>query len=55
MQARETPRGLVSVVTPAYREAESLPELYERLKAVLDDTGMDWEWVVIDDHSGDAT
>jgi dolichol-phosphate mannosyltransferase len=48
-------RGLVSVVTPAYNEAENLPLLYRRLNAVFDGLGMDWEWVVVDDHSRDST
>lgn len=46
---------VLSVVTPAYNEAQSLPLLYERLCAVLDGAGLDWEWIVIDDHSRDAT
>jgi glycosyltransferase involved in cell wall biosynthesis len=45
----------VSVVTPAYREAANLPVLYERLRTVFDGAGVDWEWIVVDDHSPDAT
>jgi glycosyltransferase involved in cell wall biosynthesis len=45
----------LSVVTPAYREAASLPELYARLKTVLDELGVRWEWVIVDDHSQDGT
>jgi len=45
----------VSVVTPAYREAENLPALYQRLRAVLDGLGVDWEWIIVDDHSLDGT
>jgi polyisoprenyl-phosphate glycosyltransferase len=45
----------VSVVTPAYREAENLPTLYQRLRTVLDGLGVDWEWIIVDDHSPDAT
>ena len=45
----------LSVVTPAYREAQNLPKLYERLRAVLDGLGVDWEWIIVDDHSPDAT
>src|SRR5437773_2223692 len=53
------PTGLVpgapvlSVVTPAYNEADNLPVLYERLRQALVD--MEWEWIVVDDHSRDAT
>lgn len=52
-QGGEGPR--LSVVTPAYNEAESLPHLYERLRTVLNATGEDWEWIVVDDHSSDGT
>lgn len=47
--------GLFSVVTPAHNEAENLPTLFERLRRVLDPLGLDWEWVIVDDHSSDAT
>ena len=45
----------LSVVTPAYNEAESLPLLYSQLVETLDGAGIAWEWIVVDDHSGDAT
>jgi dolichol-phosphate mannosyltransferase len=50
-------RPLLSVITPSYNEERNLPALFERLKAVLDDPalGVDWEWIVIDDHSADST
>lgn len=46
-------RPLLSIVTPAYREAENLRAFYVRLVAALH--GVPWEWIVIDDHSPDAT
>ncbi len=46
---------LLSVVTPAYNEAQNLAILAERLIATLAATGLDWEWVVVDDHSTDDT
>jgi dolichol-phosphate mannosyltransferase len=46
---------LLSIVTPAYNEAENLPALYERLATVLNGIEADWEWIVVDDHSSDAT
>ena len=46
---------LLSIVTPAYNEAENLPLLYERLAQVLDSSGLDWEWIIVDDHSADRT
>jgi dolichol-phosphate mannosyltransferase len=48
-------RLLLSVVTPGYNEAANLPLLYERLRRVLDGLDLDWEWVVVDDHSADGT
>ncbi len=52
----ESPASVrLSVVTAAYREAENLPELYQRLCGVLDPLGVDWEWIIVDDHSPDAT
>jgi dolichol-phosphate mannosyltransferase len=43
------------VVVPCYNEATNLPLLYERLCTVLDKEGLDWEMIVIDDHSNDDT
>jgi dolichol-phosphate mannosyltransferase len=43
------------VVTPAYNEAENLPILWPRLDAVLSTLDTDWEWIIVDDHSADAT
>ena len=48
-----TPR--VSIVTPAYNEEANLPELYDRLQSVMGDLGLDWEWVIVDDHSTDRS
>jgi dolichol-phosphate mannosyltransferase len=48
-------RPLLSVVTPAYNEQSNLPILYERLFNVLVSIDVDWEWIVVDDHSGDRT
>jgi len=47
-----TPK-LISIITPAWKEADNLPVLYARLAAVLE--GKEWEWVIIDDHSPDGT
>lgn len=46
---------LLSIVTPAFNEAENLPVLYERLSSVLAGLKLEWEWVIVDDHSVDAT
>lgn len=52
----QTPaRPKLSVITPAYNEEENLPELYVRLRQVLEGLEVDWEWLVVDDHSRDRT
>ena len=47
--------GLVSIITPAFNEAENLPSLFERLNKAFDNLDLPWEWVVVDDHSSDST
>jgi len=44
---------VISVITPAFNERSNLPTLYERLNTVL--RHLDWEWIIVDDHSGDDT
>jgi dolichol-phosphate mannosyltransferase len=51
----DTTDRFFSVVTPAYIEAENLPRLYLRLKTVMDALNVNWEWVIVDDHSPDGT
>src|SRR5687767_8911430 len=46
---------MLSILTPAFNESENLPSLYTRLVAALDRLGLDWEWVIVDDHSRDDT
>ena len=46
---------LVSIVTPAYNEAQNLALLHEGICRTLDALGIDWEWVIVDDHSKDET
>ena len=48
-------RPRLSIVTPAYNETENLKLLHERLAAVLGPLDVDWEWIVVDDHSRDNT
>lgn len=45
----------LSIVTPAYNEAANLPLLYEQLKVVLEQLGIEWEMIIVDDHSRDDT
>ena len=46
---------LLTVITPAFNEAESLQALHRRLDQVLASQEQDWEWIVVDDHSADNT
>ena len=46
---------LLSVVVPAYNEAEGLAELHARLCPVMDAIGEPWELVLVNDGSRDAT
>ena len=48
-------RPLLSIVTPAFNESANLPILHARLVGSLSGLDMDWEWVVVDDHSPDNT
>ena len=45
----------LSVVVPAYNEAESLPELQRELAAALDQFGRPWEVIYVDDGSRDGS
>jgi len=45
----------LSVVVPAYNEEGVLPELMARIQRALDSLSMDWEAIIIDDGSVDAT
>jgi len=44
-----------SIVAPVYDERESLPELYRRVKAVMESLGEPWELVLVDDGSTDGS
>lgn len=45
----------LSIITPAFNEEASLPALHQRLARVMQDLRLEWEWLVVDDHSRDAT
>ena len=45
----------ISVVIPAYKSRDSLPILIEKLEAVLNRSGQDFEIIVVDDGSPDDT
>lgn len=48
-------RMLVSLVVPAFNEAENLTPLYEAVTRAFAPHGFDWEMIVVDDHSKDRT
>ncbi len=45
----------ITVVAPVYNEAETLPELYQRVRDVMEQTGDTWELVLVDDGSADRS
>jgi len=45
----------LSIVVPAYNEAEVLPRLVSALHAVIDPLQIEWELILVNDGSSDAT
>lgn len=50
-----TEKVLLSAVIPCYKEAPSIPILHERLVAVLEDLGFDYQIILVDSGSPDHT
>lgn len=46
---------LLSILTPAFNEATNLDALYARVAAATTQLGVEWEWLIVDDHSRDDT
>lgn len=44
-----------SIIAPIYNEIDNLPELYRRVKGVMDATGEPWELILVDDGSSDGS
>lgn len=44
-----------SVIAPIFNEKDNLPELYRRVKAVMDQTRKPWELLLVDDGSSDGS
>jgi dolichol-phosphate mannosyltransferase len=44
-----------SIVAPIYNEIDSIPELYRRVKEVMDSTGEEWELILVDDGCTDGS
>ncbi len=46
---------MISIVTPIYNEAETIPELYQRVKTTMESSGQSWELLMVDDGSSDRS
>ena len=44
-----------SIVAPIFNEKENLPELYRRIREVMDSTNEPWELILVDDGSTDGS
>ena len=44
-----------SIIAPIYNELENIPELYRRVKEVMDSTKEPWELILVDDGSTDGS
>lgn len=44
-----------TIIAPIYNELENIPELYPRLRDVMEQTGQDWELIMVDDGSTDGS
>lgn len=44
-----------SIIAPIYNEIENLPELYRRVKEVMDSANEPWEFILVDDGSTDGS
>ncbi len=50
-----TNKPKISIIAPIYNEDANIPELYHRIRDVLDTTGEPWEIVMVDDGSTDGS
>jgi len=44
-----------TIIAPIYNELENIPELYPRVRDVMDQTGEPWELILVDDGSTDGS
>lgn len=45
----------LSIVTPAFNESANLEALHQRIVSAMSAAAIDWDWIVVDDHSRDDT
>jgi dolichol-phosphate mannosyltransferase len=48
-------KPIFSIIAPIYNELDNIPELYPRLREVMDKTGEPWELILVDDGSSDGS
>jgi polyisoprenyl-phosphate glycosyltransferase len=46
---------MISIITPAFNESPNLGPLHQRIVTAMETQRVDWEWVIVDDHSRDDT
>ena len=44
-----------TIIVPIYNELENIPELYPRIRDVMEKTGDSWELILVDDGSSDGS
>ena len=44
-----------TIIAPIYNELDNIPELYARIREVMDQTSQPWELILVDDGSTDGT
>lgn len=54
-QPGETRRPTITILAPVYNEEPVLPELYRRVREVMDDTEYRWELILVNDGSRDRS
>lgn len=46
---------IFTIIAPIYNELENIPELYPRVRDVMEQTGEPWELILVDDGSSDGS
>ena len=44
-----------TIIAPIYNELENIPELYPRIRDVMNQSGEPWELILVDDGSTDGS